>query len=91
MNEPKLSRRLVRLPVALDDFPLYRGMLTYEQWERLLLRLVRARPFTAVSLHDCYASWWLDRFPNLLERLAEQARLCTMDDVSAEVVLSHAA
>ena len=88
---PTMSRRLVRLPIALDDWPLYRGQLTYEQWERLLLTVVRERSFTAISLHDCYARWWLDRYPSLLERLAYQARLCTMDDVSAEVVLGHAA
>jgi hypothetical protein len=91
VEEPQMHRRLVRLPITLDDYPLYRGLLTYEQWERLLLRLVRQRSFTAVSLHDCYAPWWLDRYPVLLERLSEQARLCTMDEVSAEVVLSHAA
>jgi hypothetical protein len=91
VDEPKLSGRLVRLPIALDDFPLYRGMLTYELWERLLLRLVEDRSFTAVSLHDCYAGWWLDRYPALLDRLADQARLCTMDEISAEVVLSEAA
>lgn len=91
VDEPKLRRRLVRLPIALDDYPLYSGTLTYELWERLLLRLVGQRSFTAVSLHDCYARWWLHRYPALLESLADRARLCTMDDVSAEVVLSHAA
>lgn len=91
VEEPKLSRRLVRLPIALDDYPMYRGMLPYELWERLLLRLVGERAFTAVSLHDCYARWWLHRYPALLERLADKARLCTMDEVSAEVILSHAA
>ncbi len=40
VEEPALRRRLVRLPIAWDDHPLYRGILTYEQWERLLLRLV---------------------------------------------------
>jgi hypothetical protein len=90
-DAPTMSGRLVRLPIALDDWPLYRGQLTYEQWERLLLTVIRERPFTAVSLHDCYARWWLDRYPSLLDRLADRARLCTMDEVSAEVVLSHAA
>lgn len=91
VGEPTMSRRLVRLPIAFDDWWLYRGDLSYEQWERRLLMLVRTRSFTAVSLHDCYANWWLDRYPALLDRLADEARLCTMDEVSAEVVLSHAA
>ncbi|HEY3727612.1 MAG TPA: hypothetical protein VGL51_10590 [Solirubrobacteraceae bacterium] len=91
VDEPKLSGRLVRLPIALDDYPLYRGFVTYALWERLLLKLVGERSFTAVSLHDCYARWWLHRYPALLERLADRARLCTMDEVSAEVVLSNGA
>lgn len=78
----------MRLPIALDDFPLYRGKIAYDEWEQSLLALARSRPFTALALHDCYAPWWLDHYPRLLELLAAQARLCTMDEVSAEVVLS---
>jgi hypothetical protein len=79
------------LPITLDDYPLYRERMSYDLWEQLLLRLVGRRRFTAVSLHDCYAPWWIHRYPALLERLGEQARLCTMDEISAEVFLRNAA
>ena len=34
---PVLRDRLVRLPVTLDDFPLYTGRQAYDEWESALL------------------------------------------------------
>jgi hypothetical protein len=90
IEQPELDNRLVRLPIALDDHWLYQGE-AYEQWEQRLLDTVRSQRFTALGLHDCYAPWWLGRYERLLERLQSEARMSTMDEVSAEVLLSHAA
>jgi hypothetical protein len=81
----------VRLPVALDDYPLYTGVLSYEDWETQLLERVRREAYTAVGLHDCYADWWLERYPQLLERLGTAAELRTLNEVSADVILGAAA
>jgi hypothetical protein len=88
---PQLRNGIVRLPVALDDFPLHTGAASYEQWETGLFELVADADFLAVGLHDCYADRWLDRYPRLLERLGESAVLRTLDEVAADVMLEASA
>lgn len=87
---PELRNRLVRLPVTLDDFDLYTGRLDYPAWEEGLLAHVERDPYTAVGLHDCYAHLWLPHYPELLEKLRGQARLRTLDEVSAGVLMASA-
>jgi hypothetical protein len=87
---PVLRDRLVRLPVTLDDFALYTGVQTYDQWEGALLDHVEQAPYTTVGLHDCYAHLWLPRYPELLEKLKSRASLRTLDDVAADVWMGAA-
>ena len=89
-DSPQLQNRLVRLPVALDDFELYSGEYAYEEWEARLLDHVERRDFTAFGLHDCYADLWLPHYAELIEKLSSRARLRTLDDVSADVVMAAA-
>jgi hypothetical protein len=91
VESPQLRNRLVRLPVPLDDFPLYSGEFAYDEWEAQLLDHVEQAPFTAFGLHDCYAHLWLPGYAELLEKLAACARLRTLNDVSADVLLRAAA
>ncbi len=88
---PVMRDRLVRLPVTLDDFDLYTGRQSYDEWETGLLDHVERAPYTAVGLHDCYAHLWLPRYAELLEKLKPLARLRTLDDVAADVVMEAAA
>jgi hypothetical protein len=90
-DAPLIRNRLVRLPVTLDDFPLYTGALTYEDWERTVLKHVERDAYTAIGLHDCYAHLWLDRYAELLDKLSAAATPRTFDQVSAEVVIGAAA
>jgi hypothetical protein len=90
-DSPQLQNRLVRLPVALDDFELYTGELAYGEWETRLLDHVEQRDFTAFGLHDCYADRWLPHYAELLEKLSARARLRTLDEVSADVLMAAAA
>ena len=87
---PVLQGRLVRLPVTLDDFDLYTGRQSYDEWEGELLDHVERAPYTTVGLHDCYAHLWLPRYAELLEKLRSRARLRTLDEVSADVLMSAA-
>ncbi len=87
---PEMRDRLVRLPVTLDDFPLYTGASPYEAWERKVLEHVERKAYTAIGLHDCYAHLWLPHYARLLDRLSARARLPTFDEVSAEVVIGAA-
>jgi hypothetical protein len=90
-DSPRLENRIVRLPVTLDDFSLYTGEFAYEQWEARLLGHVEQAEFTAVGLHDCYAHLWLPCYAQLIEKLSARARLRTLDEVSADVLMSAAA
>jgi hypothetical protein len=90
LDSPVLQNRLVILPVTLDDFDIYRGLLTYDEWEGELLDHVERAPYTAVGLHDCYAHLWLPRYAELLEKLRSRARLRTLDEVSADILMSAA-
>ena len=91
IDTPLIRNRLVRLPVTLDDFPLYTGALTYEDWERTVLEHVQRDAYTAIGLHDCYAHLWLDRYAELLDKLSAAATPRTFDQMSAEVIIGAAA
>jgi hypothetical protein len=90
-DSPRLENRIVRLPVAMDDFSLYTGQFAYEEWETNLLDHVDRAPVTAFGLHDCYAHLWLPRYAELLEKLRSRARFRTLDEVSADVLMSATA
>lgn len=90
-SSPEMRGRLVRLPVTLDDFSLYTGAQSYDEWEREVLDHVEREPYTAVGLHDCYAHLWLPHYPSLLAKLRALASPRTFDQVSAEVVIGAAA
>ena len=90
-DEPVLRSGLVRLPIGLDDFALHTGAVSYQEWEQSALTLVERSEFAAISLHDCYASTWLHRYPAFLERVGEIARLRTLDEVAARVTLDSSA
>jgi hypothetical protein len=81
----------VRIPIAMDDFPLYTGELTWAEWERRALEHAATRDFTALSLHDCYGHLWLPHYATLLERLQQIATLVTLDAVAARTFLATAA
>jgi hypothetical protein len=89
-DAPALEHRIAKLPIALDDFGLHTGELSYVDWEAEVLRLVAERPFTAIGLHDCYAEHWLPHYPALLDRLAELAEPRTLDEVADDLFLAHA-
>jgi hypothetical protein len=89
-ESPRLHNCLVQLPVTLDDFDLYTGQLTYDEWESALLDRVEAAGYTAVGLHDCYSHLWLPRYPELLEKLKALATPRTLDAVAGDVVLEAA-
>jgi peptidoglycan/xylan/chitin deacetylase (PgdA/CDA1 family) len=84
---PAVENRIVKIPIALDDFPLHTRELTYAAWKRRVLALAASAPFAAISVHDCYAGEWLDDYPALLGELATLGRLRTLDEVAWESIL----
>jgi len=79
---PFLKNGVVRIPIADDDFPLYKRAMSYSEWESGLLARVAGQRFTAFGLHDCYADLWLEHYPRLLERLSVLGEMVTMDTIS---------
>jgi hypothetical protein len=90
IERPGLRRRLVRIPIHLDDHSLYTRAKTYEEWERDALDRIERHEFVAVSLHDCFAPLWLPRYRRFLEQVARLGRLRTLDDVAGDVTLAGA-
>jgi hypothetical protein len=86
IQQPEIRRRLVRIPIAMDDFPLHTGAMDYAGWQAQLLETIDEQAFTAVGLHDCYGDRWLDRYPDLLEHLKRRARIIRLGDVADELV-----
>jgi hypothetical protein len=91
LTEPVMHRRLVKLPIAFDDFALHGEGMPYDVWERRALEEIERSPFVAFGLHDCYAPAWLPHYPRFLDRVRALGTPRTLDDVAAEVTLGSAA
>jgi hypothetical protein len=90
-EQPRLVNGLVKIPILVDDWDLYRRLISYDRWEDLVIETLERRDVGTVCLHDCYAPFWSAGYPRLLERVQELGRLVTMDDLAAEVTLANAA
>jgi hypothetical protein len=89
LRAPTVSNRIVKIPIALDDFPLHTRQLTYAAWKRRVLTLAESGSFTAISLHDCYADEWIHDYPGFLAELWTRGRLRTLDEVAWESILQE--
>jgi hypothetical protein len=87
---PRLENRVVKLPIRFDDYALYTGQQELEGWIRGAVTAVERSEFCAFSLHDCYAPFWLARYPALLDALLPLGRFVTGDQLAAEVFLRDA-
>jgi hypothetical protein len=90
-EEPRLENGLVKVPVLADDFELYRSRMPYREWEEWVVETLTGRDFASLCLHDCYAPFWSDGYPRLLERVQRLGRVVTVDALAAEVTLANAA
>ena len=84
---PQLQRGIVKIPIHVDDHELYSGR-DFDEWQTALLTAAAERRFTALSLHDCYSGWWLDRYADLLGRLSDLGVLRTFDEVADQTLLA---
>jgi len=85
-----MKNAVVKIPVSFDDYPLYRGLYSYQQWEAEIMKAIHCQPFFVFGLHDFYAPLWLEHYRLLLQRLKSRATLITLDEVAARVTLGHA-
>jgi peptidoglycan/xylan/chitin deacetylase (PgdA/CDA1 family) len=89
-SSPVLQNGIVRIPVHLDDFDLYRERLTFDAWEVEALATIAHHEAAVISLHDCYADLWLPRYRSFLEKAVAVAEPRTLDQVAAETALAAA-
>ena len=87
---PRIEHRVIKVPIAFEDYALFTGELTYEVWEQRALRMVEENSFSAFCLHDCYAEFWLPHYATFLERVRRSGRLVTIDQVANELILAAA-
>jgi hypothetical protein len=89
-RKPWMENSVVKIPMHFDDFDLYRGLLTFEEWEQRLFEIVEELDIAVIDLHDCYFEHWLPHYPRLLDRLRSFGEFKTLDQVAAEITLRHA-
>ena len=87
---PVMQNHLAKIPIRLDDFPLYKSAMRYEDWEAQLLAEIERSDFIAFGLHDCYADLWLPHYRSLLEKLSRLGALTTLDAVADDTILAAA-
>ena len=85
----RLENGLIKIPIDLDDYPLFTGAVGYEDWEQNLLARARESQFFAFGLHDCYAKCWLMRYPQLLEKLKKIGDLVSADALCDRIFLEE--
>jgi len=88
-RSPGLENGIVKIPIHLDDFGLYTGAFGFDEWCRRAVELIRENDFTAISLHDCYAGWWLKGYGEFLRSIRDMGTFLTFDDLAASVCRSH--
>lgn len=91
IDAPHLEHRLVKIPIAFDDYALYSERMAWLNWEQQALRTLAENDFVAFSLHDCYAQFWLPHYERFLEKILALGSLKTMNEVLNRVLMSHAA
>ncbi|HLX28337.1 MAG TPA: hypothetical protein VKV24_07620 [Casimicrobiaceae bacterium] len=87
---PVMQNGLVKIPIRLDDFPLYKSRMPFREWERRLVDEIRGRDFVAFGLHDCYADLWLSHYPKFLETISKLGAITTLDAIADETILASA-
>lgn len=89
-DRPVMQNHLVRIPLRLDDFPLYKSGMPFHEWEKHVIDEIRGHDFVAFGLHDCYADLWLPHYPAFLEKISRLATIQTMDAVADETIFASA-
>jgi hypothetical protein len=73
----------------LDDFDLYTGKLSFDDWTARAVALIQQSDFTATGLHDCSAGWWLKGYAEFLRLIRGRGTFLTFDEVAARLFLCN--
>ena len=83
-NNRRLENGIVKIPSHLDDYDLHINKITYEEWEKRLLQLIKNNDFVAFGTHDCYGAYWIEYYDRLLAKLKRFGEFKTCDEISEE-------
>lgn len=85
---PSLYNGIVRIPVHLDDYPLYAQKLSLSAWMNHVAELLKSPlPVVVIGLHDCYARIWMPEYPRLLGCLKSRGEVWTCDRIAEAAFL----
>jgi peptidoglycan/xylan/chitin deacetylase (PgdA/CDA1 family) len=87
-GNPQMKDAIVEVPVHVDDFDLHTGKMEYEAWEISVIAMVKAKPFVAIGLHDCYGPHWLANYASFIETLSTLGQFATFDEVAERTQLA---
>ena len=85
-----MQNGIVKIPISVDDFELYRHKIEYPTWEERVIDMIKQNDFVALGLHDCYAHYWLSSYRAFLEKIRKLGRVKTFDEVANEIILGSA-
>jgi len=88
--KPTLQNRVVKIPVFCDDYEINKHHLSYEGWEKKIVERIKQSDFTAISLPDYNANYWLSHYSNFLEKVRSLGQLKTFEEVADQVFLDNA-
>jgi hypothetical protein len=81
----RLESGIVKIPVHLDEHPVYAGRLSYGAWKSRVASLLAEGGFVSLKLHDCYAGLWLDDYSDLLAEMSLVGEFWTCDRIAARM------
>jgi len=68
-----IHKGLVRLPIATDDYPLYKGVQNVDEWVQEFSKLLQYRSYFGFGCHDFVTSLAPDERLNAWERILQKA------------------
>ncbi|OGZ03095.1 MAG: hypothetical protein A2390_02635, partial [Candidatus Liptonbacteria bacterium RIFOXYB1_FULL_36_10] len=69
-----IYKGLVRMPIALDDWPIYMGKLNIDKWLSFFSKILDERRYIAVGFHDSVASFDLEKMLGVYEAAIKEVK-----------------
>jgi len=87
INQPKLEKGIVKIPIMFDDYPMYKDKISYKDWENKAISAIEENDFVAFCLHDCYTKYWLSHYEDFLNKICNLGKFKTFNQVAYEEFL----
>jgi hypothetical protein len=81
----KIKNGIARIPMRMEDSTVAQ----FSEWKRAEISKVRSNDFTAIVLSDSNSARWLPQYEKLLEELLKLGSVKTLNQVSAQLFLTH--